>query len=367
MRDIVLTDTENHVTARPLALGSFALEDRLTRSLVVGLNQPSTAIFWTDMLCSAVVGWTAFGFALMLRPFSAGMLAAMTVAVFALYRGLCFIHEISHLNPRALPWFERVWNVLFGYPLLMPSFVYVGVHTFHHRLSTYGTKFDPEYQPFAQSRRMTVAFGAQSFLIPVLLLVRFTLMTLAGLAIPKFQKWLVVCASSLTMNPAYRREAPQELIRSIRFQSILILAGWCAAAALAYSRGLLWRGLWMWVVVTAIASFINTMRTLGAHAYESHGDPMDRQEQLADSIDTPGAVWTELWAPVGLRYHALHHYFPGIPYHNLAEAYRRLVSALPENAQYHQVRSPGLAHSLRALLKKATRTPLPRGRGSSSS
>jgi len=30
------------------------------------------------------------------------------------------------------------------------------------------------------------------------------------------------------------------------------------------------------------------------------------------------------WAPVGLRYHALHHYFPGIPYHNLGFAYQRL-------------------------------------------
>ncbi|HCC59422.1 MAG TPA: fatty acid desaturase [Solibacterales bacterium] len=334
---------------------SFAVEDRQTRGLVVGLNQPRPSIFWTDMLGSAVAGWTAFGFAVALRPFSAGMLAALVVAVFALYRGLCFIHEISHLNPRALPGFERGFNLLFGYPLLMPSFVYVGVHTFHHRLSTYGTKDDPEYQPFARSSRMTLAFALQSFLIPVFLLVRFTLLTLAGLAIPKFQKWLVVRASSLAMNPAYRREAPPELVRSIRFQSILILSFWVAAAAVALAGGFLWRALWVWLVVAGIASFINTLRTLGAHAYESPGEPMDRQGQLIDSIDTPGAVWTELWAPVGLRYHALHHYFPGIPYHNLPEAYRRLVVALPENATYHQVRSRSLWCSLIKLYRHGLR------------
>ena len=67
-------------------------------------------------------------------------------------------------------------------------------------------------------------------------------------------------------------------------------------------------------------SFFNTLRVLGAHEYESDGQPRDRFEQLQDSIDTPGGPWTELWAPVGLRYHALHHYFPGIPYHNLGKA-----------------------------------------------
>ena len=347
MLDAALTDAS--------AGNSFADEDRRTRSLVVGLHQPSPAIFWGDMLATAAVGWAAFAFALVLRPLSAGMLAALTIAVFALYRGLCFIHEISHLNPRVLPGFERVWNLLFGYPLLMPSFVYVGVHTFHHRLSTYGTKLDPEYQPFARSSRMTAAFALQSFLIPLVLLLRFSVMTLAGLAVPRFQKWLVVCASSLTMNPAYRREAPPELVRSIRLQSVLMLAGWTAAAVLALAGGLFWRGLWIWVAVTAVASFINTMRTLGAHAYESQGDPLDRQGQLADSIDTPGAFWTELWAPVGLRYHALHHYFPGIPYHNLAEAYRRISSTLPDTAHYHRVRSPSLWNSLHKLYRSGLR------------
>jgi fatty acid desaturase len=82
---------------------------------------------------------------------------------------------------------------------------------------------------------------------------------------------------------------------------------------------------------------------------------MDREGQLRDSIDTPGAVWTELWAPVGLRYHALHHYFPGIPYHNLRKAWQRLSATLPPDAVYQSVRSRGLARSLRALYRKGCR------------
>jgi len=77
------------------------------------------------------------------------------------------------------------------------------------------------------------------------------------------------------------------------------------------------------------------------------------EAQLEDSIDTPGAFWTELWAPVGLRYHALHHFFPGIPYHNLGIAYRRIVAAVPQDSLFLQSTSPSLGRSLSELLRKA--------------
>ena len=239
-----------------------------------------------------------------------------------------------------------------GYPLLMPSFVYAGVHQGHHRLSTYGTSQDPEYLPFARNSTMTVLFALESFLIPLVLVIRFLLLSILGFLSASFQRRLVVCFSSLTMNLAYRREATPELIRTVRIRSGFILLLWAGFAALAWSHILPWRFFAAWFGISAAISFINTLRTLGAHAYESAGDPMDREGQLRDSIDTPGAVWTELWAPVGLRYHALHHYFPGIPYHNLRNAWRRLSMTLPPDAVYHRVRSCGLARSLRTLYRK---------------
>lgn len=332
-------------------------QDRQTRELLRDLGQPKPGVFWTDLVLTALIGWIAFGFAVALAPFSAPMLTAVTIAVLALYRGLCFVHEISHLKSRSLAGFETAWNILFGYPLLMPSFVYAGVHQYHHKLSTYGTKGDPEYMPFASSAAMTVIFAAQSFLVPVLLMARFLLLTPIGFVSPIFFRWLVVHASSLTMNIAYRREVSDTLLRKVRLQSSILWFGWAALAALTIA-GLVPVRLWLvWLAVSSLASFVNTMRTLGAHAYESSGAPMDRSQQLQDSIDTPGAFWTEIWAPVGLRYHALHHYFPGIPYHNLPEAYRRLVATLHPEASYHQVRSPSLPHSLQALVRKGLVPP----------
>jgi fatty acid desaturase len=334
----------------------FVAEDRQIRELVRDLHVVRPRVYWLDLLLTAAAGWSAFALAVALRPMSAGMLAAAFVAIVALYRGLSFIHEISHQTSRSLPGFETAWNFVFGYLLLIPSSFYSGVHPHHHNLSTYGTVFDPEYLPFARSSRMTAVFALQSLLIPLFLIIRFLVLAPLGLLFPPFSRWLVVHLSSLTMNVAYRRKLTPELLAFVRRQSAFILAIWGTLIAMAAVGFLPWRFFAVWLGVVSVVSFVNTLRTLGAHAYESAGDPLAREEQLADSIDTPGAPWTELWAPVGLRYHALHHYFPGIPYHSLPEAWRRLSAALPEDAVYHRVRSPGLAHSLIKLYRKGQRS-----------
>ena len=102
----------------------------------------------------------------------------------------------------------------------------------------------------------------------------------------------------------------------------------------------------------ALVSLVNTLRVLGAHAYELDGAPRDRRGQLADSLDTPGGPWTELWAPVGLRYHALHHYFPGIPYHNLGVAYRRIVETVPGMHGLPAIDEPEPAAIARVALRR---------------
>ena len=318
-------------------------------SLVKDLHQPRPAIFWADLLLSCAAGWGSFALLLFAKPFSAIMWLAFLVATVCLYRGLCFVHEISHIRRSQLRGFETVWNALIGVPLLMPSFVYVGVHSNHHSLATYGTDQDPEYLPFASSNWMTVVFAAHSVLIPFALLFRFLVLAPAGLLWPPLHRWLVVHASSLSMNTRYRRESAPGLNASIRRWEVVTLLIWLAAGIMAVQSHLQWKALAAWCAISACAALCNALRTLGAHRYESTGAPLDRDGQLTDSIDTPGAVWTGLWAPVGLRYHALHHYFPGIPYHNLGTAYRRLGSNLAADSAYHELTSPGLPQSIQRL------------------
>jgi fatty acid desaturase len=101
---------------------------------------------------------------------------------------------------------------------------------------------------------------------------------------------------------------------------------WALSVAGAVAAG--WLAT-QWVVLTLFAlaavSFLNAIRTLSAHRYRSHGQPMTFIEQVKDSVNHPGGVLAEIWAPTGLRYHALHHMLPSLPYHALPEAHRILM------------------------------------------
>jgi fatty acid desaturase len=322
-------------------------------ALVADLHQPSPTVFWADLLASAIVGWTAFAVAVLARAWSPWMWAGVVVSGFALYRGLCFTHEITHLRRRSLPGFETAWNLLFGAPLLLPSFTYIGVHQSHHSLATYGTDGDPEYLPFARSRKLIYVFAVQSaFLMPVALVVRFMMLAPIGLAVPAFHRGLDARASSFSMNPRYVRIVTPAVAAKIRRWELVMIAIWVAVGVGVWFGAVPARVLPVWLGVIGFVSFFNTLRVLGAHEYESDGAPRDRMGQLRDSIDTPGGPWTELWAPVGLRYHALHHFFPGIPYHNLGLAYRRLLRGLAKD-EYLDSTSPSLYASLSALHRKA--------------
>lgn len=335
--------------------GNEALDtlEATSRRVVADLQAPRPSIYWADLATSAAIGWGAAGIAVATAQ-PATRLLAIIAAGLALYRGLCFIHEITHLRRRSMPAFETAWNALFGVPLLLPSFTYQGVHQDHHNLSTYGTSQDPEYLPFARSRRMIVTFAIQSaFILPAVLLLRFLVIAPVGLLSPRFHRWLEVHASSFSMNPEYRRTVPASMAATMRLWELVVLAVWWPFL-LSTAVGLVpYRVLGVWYAVHVVANVVNTLRVLGAHDYETDGQPRSRLGQLLDSIDTPGGPWTELWAPVGLRYHALHHYFPGIPYHNLGTAYRRLVESLANDSVYHEATSPALRESLSVLYRKA--------------
>jgi fatty acid desaturase len=65
--------------------------------------------------------------------------------------------------------------------------------------------------------------------------------------------------------------------------------------------------------------------------------------QYLDSVNVPPpALLPALWAPVGLRYHALHHLLPSVPYHNLGVAHRRLTAMVEQDSPYHKASYAGL-------------------------
>jgi fatty acid desaturase len=339
----------------PESIRGLQALDRQSREMVRDLQVRRPGIYWADFLVTSLIGWSWFAVAVYFPWGSPPMMFAVVAAAFAFYRDLLFVHEISHFTGDGMRGFETAWNLLAGFPLLLPSFAYCGMHQDHHRIHLYGTERDPEYLPFARSPAMTACFALESFLLPALFTARFLLAAPPGLVFPRLHRWLAVHASSLVINFRYRREVSRKLEMKMRRSELAVLLVWGGAIAAAWRGVLPWHMFGVWFVMVSLASFVNTLRTLAAHDYESNGEAMDRMSQLRDSIDHPGGWWTELWAPLGLRYHALHHYFPGLPYHNLGKAYGRLVTLLPASSQYHSSTSRSLAYSLCELYRKGTR------------
>jgi fatty acid desaturase len=315
-------------------------------ALVRDLLDPNPLVYWFDLAVTGVLAWGALAAALLVPPWSTVMFGACALAALAFYRALCFIHEIVHLRPGCLPGFARTWNVVVGLPFLFPLFLYDGVHRDHHAAAIYGSARDPEYLALAGNRAGIIVLLAGSAVLPLLLLLRFLPLSAAALALPSLHRWLERHASALAMNRGYVRTVDAAMHQRIVRGEIAILGLWSGALGLAAAGLLPWRAFALWYAIAASIVLLNNLRALGAHAYRSNGSAMSREAQVADSIDTPGGWWSELWAPLGLRFHSLHHLFPTIPYHNLARAHRRLTAS---GAPASITVSRSLPHSLAAL------------------
>jgi len=307
---------------------------RLTRDLMA----PKPLLYWFDFGLHVTLGWAAFVFAYrapVASPLQAGLIV---VASFLLYRSVIFTHELAHLKKGTFRLFRLVWNLTCGFPMMVPSFTYHGVHNDHHKRDLYGTGGDGEYLPFGAGPPVEIIlYLLLVFVLPLLFAARFLILTPLSWISPAIRRLTWERLSSLAIDLSYRRGAfSARDDRSWRWQEFAaFLYGWAIVGAV--TGGLVGaRVLVLWYVLALLIFLYNSFRTLAAHAYRNPGaESMSVAQQFFDSVDVPGnLLLTALWAPVGLRYHATHHLFPNMPYHNLGQAYRRLVAQLGDASPY---------------------------------
>ncbi len=313
---------------------------RLTRDL----SAPKPWIYWSDLGASALLGYAA----LLVATTAATpgvIVASAIVAVLALYRAGSFIHEITHLKASAVPGFRAGFNLIIGVPLLVPSFMYEGVHNLHHTKIRYGTADDPEYLPLALMRPATLlVFLGVAILAPVVLLLRFAVLAPLSALIPALRRRVVDSYSALSINPAFRRRRPDGEFRRSWLVWETLASVWAISLIALVATGIIpLRGFAIFLAVASGVAVLNQVRTLVAHLWENDGEPIGVTAQYLDTVNVPPpGLLPALWAPVGLRYHALHHLLPGVPYHALGEAHRRLSAGVGADSPYHRANHAGL-------------------------
>ena len=344
-------------------ISEFSLAE--ARRIVGDLFRPDPRIYWIDWGLTIATGHTLF----LLVAFLPALLSEPAWLVWSLrvvgllaasllyYRSAMFIHELVHLRGDEFRSFRFLWNWLSGCTFLMPTFVYY-THLDHHRRKLFGTPKDGEYIPLAcRPRYHILVYLALPFAVPVAAVFRFLVLTPLAWLSPTIRSLVHERASSMVMEPNYLRPLPtKNMMRIIIVQEVVCFIWLLVASTLMLTvlREWAWTLLLEAYLAGVVILMQNSIRTLGAHRYYNSGNEMTFVEQMLDSVNYPGGgILPEVWAPVGTRYHALHHLFPSMPYHRMAEAHRRLVRDLPEDSAYRLTNEASLYSALRTLWRRA--------------
>ena len=293
--------------------------------------------YWFDFLLSMGLAYGAGTIYLSAPLGSWQQVVTFCLAVFWLYRLGSLVHEVAHLGHDEMRTFKVVWNLAVGVLTLTPSPFFTRHHRDHHSQRLYGTPEDPEYivnlwQP--GSRLDFLYYVVKVALFPLVVFLRFLFVPL-GYVHPRVRDFVLRRASALTMNRRYERPLTKQDVRVITVMEWLC---WVRATMIPAAVLLGWTD-WTRIPLLYLLAlgvlFLNQMRLLADHHFASHGRPMEWSSHILDSCNFTGRdPLTWLFFPFSIRYHALHHLFPSLPYHNLAAAHAYLLRELPADSPY---------------------------------
>ena len=267
---------------------------------------PRDAIYWADMLGSALLGYGTFFAAMVVRPAWLAIGCAL-VAILALYRAGSFIHELTHIKK------GRGARL----PLRLEP---------HRRRPADGAELHVRRRPQPAPRQALLRDGRRSRISAA---GADAAVDAAGLhdcrsaranrhADPlcaSSRRFRCFCRSFVRSSsaairafrsiPKFVRPKPEgDFARDWAWQEAACSI-WAIALLVMVATGIVpLRDFLIFLGVASGVMFLNQVRTLVAHLWENDGEPMSVTAQFLDSVNVPPpATLPALWAPVGLRYH----------------------------------------------------------------
>ena len=270
--------------------------------------------------------------------------SSFVVAVFWLYRVGSLIHEVAHLGGHELRSFKVAWNLLVGVPTLTPSTFFTGHHRDHHTQRVYGTPEDPEYVVNVCPRGSL--FNLASYflvvaLFPLLVFLRFLLAPLSFIT-PGIRNYVLRNLSAFTFNWKYKRQISRIDRKTFAALEMLCFVRAACIPGVALLGFAPWSRMLQLYLLGAAVVTLNQLRQLADHHFEGDGGQFSMSDHIVDSCNYANKdLLTWLFFPFAIQYHALHHLFPSLPYHNLAKAHAFLMHELPANSPYRELEQPG--------------------------
>jgi fatty acid desaturase len=296
--------------------------------------------YWLDFTISLALAYSASSIFLLASFGSWQQLLAYPFAVFWLYRLGSLIHEVAHLPQHEMRVFKVVWNLAVGVMTLAPSPFFTRHHRDHHSQSIYGTPQDPEYIVNVFRPGSFLSLAAYVLLVvvfPLVVFLRFLLTPLTYVH-PSVRRWVLVHASALTMNWRYERRPIRHSDRALVMIEWLCWIRASAMLAVVILGATSWTRLPLLYSLAIGVLTLNQLRLLADHHFGSSGLHLSLPEHIRDSCNYTGNDFlTRLLFPFSIRYHALHHLFPSLPYHNLSAAHVRLLEKLPPQSPYREL------------------------------
>jgi fatty acid desaturase len=337
--------------AEPLSPPDAAAVPAWIRDARQSIKQAGTDFFrvsplryWTDFLVSLVLAYGAATVYLLAPLGSWQQLVAFPIAVFWLYRLGSLIHEVCHLGAHEMRVFKVTWNLLVGVFTLTPSPFFTRHHRDHHSQRMYGTPEDPEYVANvleAGNWKSAVGYGLFMLAFPILVFLRFLLAPLSFLH-PRLRQFVLERGSSLTLNLRYHRQITPFDRRVITVLELLCFVRAAAIPLAVFTGAAPLSRIPLLYALGLTTLVMNQMRQLADHHFEGDGSRSNVEAHILDSCNYSGNdPLTLLFFPFSIRYHALHHLFPSLPYHNLAAAHAYLTEHLPADSPYHGLDQPG--------------------------